>query len=78
MPNSKRRKKQVAASKKQAEKAKKQVKDRDQKENVALPGPASKLSKKRSDGHKQATPESTGWMGGLYNWCQSGVSQVSV
>lgn len=79
MPNSKRRKRQIAANKRQIERAKRQLetlKDEDQ-ENVSPP--ATKIAK--GDDHKifdgTQGQESTGWMGGLYSWCQSGLSQVS-
>lgn len=79
MPNSKRRKRQVAANKKQVKRAKKQLdslKDDDRKENFNPP--VTKIAKGHDARNQGSSEEGTGWMGGLYNWCQSGVTQVSV
>ncbi len=75
MPNSKRRKRQVAANKKQVDKAKKHLESQkeDRKENIDPP-----VSKKHSARNQDSPEASNGWIGGFYNWCQSGVTQVSV
>ena len=75
MPNSKRRKRQIAAKQKQLEKAKRQLemlKEESQKENIYPP--ANKMVKE--DGDEEDSQDGPSWIGGLYSWCQSGISQV--
>ena len=77
MPNSKHRKRQVAAQKRQIERAKRllELKREDEKENASPPN--SKVPKYNDDQTQQgATDEASGWLGGLYSWCHTGISQV--
>ncbi len=82
MPNSKRRKRQVAANKRQVERAKRQLEDlreenpENQKENIYPP--ASKIARGGSDDNQcgAQAQDGSGWAGGLYSWCQSGITQV--
>ncbi len=80
MPNSKRRKRQVAANKRQVERAKRQLEDvreenhENQKENIYPP--ASKIARGGGSDDNEYGAQGDGWAGGLYSWCQSGITQV--
>ena len=112
MPNSKRRKKQIAANRRQLEKAKRRLEilkelenETTDKENTApsaaaaeattlslleeYPAGQEPFSQEHlettacDDGQQQAqcdsdTHKDSGWFGGIYNWCQSGLTQVSL
>ena len=79
MPNSKRRKRQVAANKRQIERAKKllELRREDEKENTNPPNSkVPKYDHNQTQQGETTTDEASGWPGGLYSWCHTGITQV--
>ena len=86
MPNSKHRKRQIAANRRQLEKARKKIvvqnlrAQESEKENES-PRRAEVISERNDPmDSTNDTVEESRWLGGLgslYSWCQSGLVQVS-
>ena len=85
MPNSKHRKKQLATNRRNLERARRKLQNarerENDKENLSYgeldtnPGVGTSVDRDQLDTDSEGD---VGWLGSLYSWCHSGITQVGV